>query len=480
MQRFIFDVSDLRLHLARTSRISGIQRVSLMVIDHAARLVREGASGTGPAEVFLGFVDPATGGYVTLPYRPAPDGRDLDRNFTAQTGLVGQRALPSLEGLREGSGQYVSQLILRRWNAARGRRRHFEKRGTTLEEWRQAVSIRRTGPAAGQPLAPRAGDRLFVLGAFWDVPALAPELTRLKGAGMEVVTLIHDLIPLLMPGLVPADHWRRFRAALEGSIGFTTLYLANSDHTATDLRAHLGAAGVERPMITVPLAQAGLMAPESDDAASPPPAERGADRTADQLGRDAALAAVPGVSPAVRQLAKYPFVLFVGTWDIRKNLWRLARAWARLDADRTIEMPKLVLAGGKGWGNADFEALMTATGNLGGLVELIDHPGDAELDYLYRSCLFTIMPSLYEGWGLPIGESLGYGRTAVVAAVSSMPEVGGDMVEYCDPASTESLRAACARLITDPGHRAALELRIAETRLRGWQDVARDVLAAGA
>ncbi|MDP4989685.1 MAG: hypothetical protein NWQ37_00530, partial [Marivita lacus] len=77
----------------------------------------------------------------------------------------------------------------------------------------------------------------------------------------------------------------------------------------------------------------------------------------------------------------------------------------------------------------------------------------------------------------PIGEGLSYGKTGVVSQTSSMPEVGGDMVVYCDPASMQSMEAAVLRCL-DVSDRAALEARIAQTTLRSWDDVGRDVMAA--
>ena len=87
------------------------------------------------------------------------------------------------------------------------------------------------------------------------------------------------------------------------------------------------------------------------------------------------------------------------------------------------------------------------------------------------------MPSLYEGWGLPVGEALSYGKTAVVSDSTSLPEVGGDMVEYCDPFSVDSLASACLRLIENPEHRMSLERKIRETRLRDWDSVAVDLVS---
>ncbi len=99
-----------------------------------------------------------------------------------------------------------------------------------------------------------------------------------------------------------------------------------------------------------------------------------------------------------------------------------------------------------------------------------------ELELLYRHCLFAAKPSLYEGWGLPVGEALSYGKTVVVSNTSALPEVGLDMVEYCDPTSVDSIAAAVLRLVDDTDHRRALEARISGTKLRAWSDVAADLL----
>ena len=52
---------------------------------------------------------------------------------------------------------------------------------------------------------------------------------------------------------------------------------------------------------------------------------------------------------------------------------------------------------------------------------------------MYERCLFTVYPSLYEGWGLPIAESLKNGKFVLASSSSSIPEVGGSYVEYLDP-----------------------------------------------
>ena len=79
------------------------------------------------------------------------------------------------------------------------------------------------------------------------------------------------------------------------------------------------------------------------------------------------------------------------------------------------------------------------------MIAVAETPSDAELAFLYRNCRFTVFPSLYEGWGLPIGESLWFGKLCIASKTSSMPEVGGDLVDYVDPKDADSLQQAILR-----------------------------------
>nr|WP_253285472.1 glycosyltransferase [Ruegeria sp. HKCCD6604] len=201
------------------------------------------------------------------------------------------------------------------------------------------------------------------------------------------------------------------------------------------------------------------------------------------LSTNIATAAYPGLrelitlDDSLRHVVANPFVLCVGTIEARKNAWRIAMAWKALLDQGYVNLPKLVFAGRRGWLRQDFEDLLEATGNVYGYVRVIDGPSDEELDMLYSHCQFSIMASLYEGWGLPVGEALAYGKTAVVANNSSLPEVGEDLVEYCDATEVSSIAEAVKRLMDDD-HRAALEAKITAANLRDWADVARDLHAA--
>ena len=66
-------------------------------------------------------------------------------------------------------------------------------------------------------------------------------------------------------------------------------------------------------------------------------------------------------------------------------------------------------------------------------VKILNHVSDGDLALLYQYAEFTVFPSLYEGWGLPIAESLAFGKFCLASNAASIPEVGGALVEYLDP-----------------------------------------------
>ncbi len=114
------------------------------------------------------------------------------------------------------------------------------------------------------------------------------------------------------------------------------------------------------------------------------------------------------------------FALCVGTVEIRKNHARLLKLWASIAREAGEGWPKLVVAGkaGRRAGEA-LRDLRRADREAPYL--WIESPTENELIWLYGSTAFTVFPSLAEGWGLPIGESLWFGKPCVASKATSMP-----------------------------------------------------------
>jgi hypothetical protein len=115
---------------------------------------------------------------------------------------------------------------------------------------------------------------------------------------------------------------------------------------------------------------------------------------------------------------------------------------------------------------------------VGGRVRVLTQVSDAELESLYAACEFTAFPSLTEGWGLPVGESLARGRLCVTSARGSLPEVGGPFAIYLDPADVAAAVPVFRRLLEVPGALATAEAGLAGFRPRLWPEVAGAMLDA--
>jgi glycosyltransferase involved in cell wall biosynthesis len=144
-------------------------------------------------------------------------------------------------------------------------------------------------------------------------------------------------------------------------------------------------------------------------------------------------------------------VLFVSTIEARKNHLLLFRVWRRLLDELPADLvPTLVFAGRVGWLVEDLMRQLQNTDFLDGKIRLIEDASDAELAALYRGCSFTVFPSLYEGWGLPVTERLAFGKPCLAARATSVPEAGGRLARYFDPESVADAYAAIRAAIENP------------------------------
>ena len=194
-------------------------------------------------------------------------------------------------------------------------------------------------------------------------------------------------------------------------------------------------------------------------------------RLADQLQQTV-------LAERTRDASARPFVLYVSTIEVRKNHRLLFQVWKRLlERHDPAAVPDLVFVGRKGWLVDDFLTELRNADHLGGRIQLRHGVGDAELAQLYADCLFTVYPSIAEGWGLPVAESLAHGKYCVASGTSSLPEVGGALVDYHDPFDVAGAHALIEHAIYDPAFRAERERAIQSGyRARTWSECAGEIL----
>jgi len=172
------------------------------------------------------------------------------------------------------------------------------------------------------------------------------------------------------------------------------------------------------------------------------------------------------------------YVLLVSTLEPRKNHMGAFKAWMAL-ADSLGEgaMPQLICVGGRGWLNDDLHRMLRDHPKLQPMVRILHGVPDDALAMLYEHCLFTLYPSFYEGWGLPVSEALSYGKVPAISDVSSLPEAGGSFALYFDPHDAADI-AATVRTLLEEETRLDVEGAIQQSyRPRSWQQIATDLMA---
>ncbi|WP_426955881.1 glycosyltransferase family 4 protein [Muricoccus radiodurans] len=298
----------------------------------------------------------------------------------------------------------------------------------------------------------RPGDVLAALGSPWfrnDYAAFVGGFARAQGLRMAL--LAYDLIPLLHPEWCDRSNVPIFTAWISSHLPLATDVFAISASTARDLEAWSDRTGVPvaRPVHVLPIGT-GFSGPPVEGTATLP----------------------AGLTPG-------SFVLMVSTVEARKNHLLAFRVWRRLLAEMPPErVPTLVFAGKVGWLVADLMQQLENSAFLGGKVVLLRSPTDADLVALYRGCRFTLYPSLYEGWGLPVTESLSFGKLCIASDRSSVPEAGGDVCLYVDPDNVTAATEVIRRAITDDALIAEREAAIRATfRPTPWRETAETLLA---
>lgn len=164
-----------------------------------------------------------------------------------------------------------------------------------------------------------------------------------------------------------------------------------------------------------------------------------------------------------------PFILCVGTIEPRKNHARLLDAFELFSRQHPHA---LLIAGRYGWLCDAVRARIAA----GGPSRRVFHSqaiGDALLAGLYAAAEFTVYPSLYEGFGLPVLEALAHGAPTIASRAGALGEVAGGAVRSVDPLDVADLARALAELAEQPALRADLAERgRARARTFSWKKAA--------
>jgi len=325
-----------------------------------------------------------------------------------------------------------------------------------------ASLLRKTSQA--EPLPKLGGDGLgevlFLAGENWSRVDFATVARMRRERGTKVAALCQDFIPAVAPQFFAGgDFVTKFDAYAQFLIKEADLIVSISEATKRDILGYAQRHGGMRGAVEIVHLGADIPAPQT--------ARRPEALTDTQAAR---------------------FVISVSTIQSRKNFDLLYHLWHRLTEQNTPDLPTLVIVGQPGFGSSDLLWQIVNDPVTASSILHLPRAGDDELAWLYQHCLFTLYPSFYEGWGLPVSESLAFGKYCLASDASSLPEAGAGLARHLDPLDFAAWRAAVLDLIAAPEQLAHHEAAIrAGYRPVTWAqsatrlaDVLRGLAATGA
>jgi glycosyltransferase involved in cell wall biosynthesis len=292
---------------------------------------------------------------------------------------------------------------------------------------------------------------LCLLGAAWVHQDYVRRILVLKRRfGTRFVMTVHDLIPIFARETCDQDTGRVFEQFMRRALQHVDHILAVSSYTAKDVRRYLTALRVPVPPITV--TQNGSSFAEF-------------------------LPKIPPAHVATQRSLPKRFILFVATIEGRKNHPLMFEIWRRM-VEEGDDPPDLICVGRVGWKVTAFISALVESNYLNGRIHLLCEVSDSDLYRLYDRCLFTVCPSLYEGWGLTVSEALAMGKICVSSDRASIPEVAGRCGVYIDIDSIEQSLGVIRNLIRDKKARKKLEAKVRRKYVPiTWRSVAQKVAA---
>jgi glycosyltransferase involved in cell wall biosynthesis len=317
----------------------------------------------------------------------------------------------------------------------RGHQETFSAHARRVDCWTPAHH-RFEGFALGLELAPHRLDLLH-----------SPDFVPPRWGYRRSIITVHDLAFLRYPRFLTDESRRYYHRQIQRAVKQADAISADSQATRDDL-VHL---------LSVPSEKATVI----------------------HLGLDSDFRPLPpeAVAPVLARLGLLPgYVLFVGTFEPRKNVPGLLAAYARLRR-MLPAAPPLVLVGNRGWLFDEADAV-TRDLALERHVRLLEGLPAADLPAVYNGAGVFALVSYYEGFGFPVLEAMGCGVPCVIADRASLPEIAGEAALRAEPDDADAIAAALYRSLTDATLRHGLRERgLERAKQFTWEKTARETLA---
>jgi glycosyltransferase involved in cell wall biosynthesis len=290
-------------------------------------------------------------------------------------------------------------------------------------------------------------DIILFFGANWLIEKRNQQLHELSKGGVNLYTIVYDLIPIKKHEWVSSDTAKSFDKWANTWLRCSKAVFTISEYTKNEILDHVKQMSMPAPDIIVL-------------------------RLADSINKK-----IMNQVYLPKYVPDASFYIFVSTVDLRKNQQILFDAWKFLQKKLISNTPYVICIGSIAPKASSLIEDVRNDNNVGEYIKFLHDVSDEELEWYYSNCKATIYPSFYEGWGLPVGESLGRGKLCLASNATSIPEIGGELVQYFDPTNPAELANLVERTLIDNEWVESCENRIKNEFVQtDWVDTARQVI----
>lgn len=301
----------------------------------------------------------------------------------------------------------------------------------------------------------RSQSKFISVGLDWDLSPLHEVSSTLRKSQVEAIYACYDLVPIKFPEYCADQRFDQvFKRHFVEMAHDASMVFVDSENTKQDLLEFWETAELvsDFPVTKfVPLAAASN------------------------------LNSLPELSIAAQSIINHveflgEYVIYVSSFEARKNHRLLINVWRALYDERGDDCPQLVLVGMKGWGTTDLiNQISRMPAYKAGKINWLQNVGDDTLLHLYAKSLFSVFPSLYEGWGLAATEAMSFGKICLVSNNSALAEATQNLMPSLHPLDYPGWKREIDRLLDDHSYRNKLEERIKnEFIVREWDDFSRE------
>lgn len=455
----------------------GIKKLASTVRDAAddasAWLLLVGISGAIPSpedvmelrsQLRLGAGERDLIGVLESALGPASNSRTLHMDIEIAVGeVLVDVDFAAKNGLNTGVQRVVRQTFSRWENKYPHRLVVWTRDGQMLRNLvgKEPDRVRRWESSMRYEQEPKGNPSGMTLVVPWKSVLIVPEVSQpdsIEGlrsialaSGSAVVIIGHDAIPVLSPEYVLPEESERFALFL-GALKYSTKVLTVSKSAAAEFTGFvetLPSQGLVGPRVETIMLATEKVVPEKSHAP--------------ELKRR---------NPSV------PLVLCVGTQEPRKNQTTLLAAAEILWASGS-EFELIFIGAGAPPLSSSFDKAVIELQKRSRPVTVLRHASDREVAEAYDAALFTVLPSLHEGFGLPVAESLAHGKPAIVSNFGSVAEIateGGCLL--VDPRSPEDVAAKMKDLLTSPATIKNLTEQASHREPRTWEAYSDEIWTA--